>query len=299
MDPQKNLLQEAVTILQKSNSGAICLPQNPSPDAVAAALVLYLGLTKMGKNVIVACDSRVESELIAVEKIGSTISTSGNDLVISLPYKDGSVDKISYYTDADKLNIVVAPGEGHPKLEQKNLKFSYTGGAVDFIITVDVDNPKRLGELYSENQALFAKDKIINIDRHLTNSFFGAANLVYRTASSTSEIVLSFLQAIKCPIDKDIATNLYQGMAAATKNFSSFSVTAQTFENAANLLKLGAKKRISNPNVAVPTRFNPEFEKQSKPIEEVEKEVVSEDAKMMDEDFLKPKIFKPGTGENV
>ncbi len=293
MDSQKNLLQKAVEILQKSNSGAICLPQNPSPDAVAAALALYLGLIRMGKNVTIVCSTPIQSELMAADKISSTIATSGNDLVISLPYADGSVDKVSYYTEGNSLNIVVVPGVDHPKLEQKQIKFSYTGGAVDFIITVDVDNLKRLGEIYSENQALFAKNKIINIDRHLTNSFFGAANLIYRTSSSTSEIILAFLQAIKCPIDKEMATNLYQGMAAATKNFSSFSVTANTFENAANLLKLGARKRSSaGANGSFPSQSGPEFEKQSKPIEEVEKEVD-------DEDFLKPKIFRPtDDGEN-
>lgn len=300
MDSQKNLLQKAVEILQKSNSGAICLPQNPSPDAIAAALALYLGLTRMGKNVTIACSTPIESELMAADKIGSTIATSGNDLVISLPYTDGSVDKVSYYTEGNSLNIVVVPGADHPKLEQKQVKFSYTGGTVDFIITVDVDNLKRLGEIYSENQALFVKNKVINIDRHLTNSFFGAVNLVYRTASSTSEIILAFLQTIKCPIDRDMATNLYQGMAAATKNFSSYSVTAQTFENAADLLKLGAKKRLSaSSNGSLPRQFGPEFEKQSKAIEEVEKEIVSEDVTSTDEDFLKPKIFRPsGGGEN-
>lgn len=297
MDSQKNLLQKAVEILQKSNSGAICLPQNPSPDAIAAALALYLGLTQMGKNVTITCSTPIKSELMAADKIGSTIATSGNDLVISLPYTDGSVDKVSYYTEGNSLNIVVVPGANNPKLEQKQVKFSYTGGAVDFIITVDVDSLKRLGEIYSENQALFAKNKIINIDRHLTNSFFGSANLVYRTASSTSEIILVFLQAIKCPIDRDMATNLYQGMAAATKNFSSFSVTASTFENAASLLKLGAKKRLSaGSNGSLPRQFGPEFEKQSKPIEEMEEEIISEDATSTDEDFLKPKIFRPTSG---
>lgn len=297
MDSQKNLLQKAVEILQKSNSGVICLPQNPSPDAIAAALALYLGLTQMGKNVTIACSTPIESELIAADKIGSTIATSGNDLVVSLPYTDGSIDKVSYYTEGNSLNIVVVPGADHPKLEQKQVKFSYTGGVVDFVITVDVDSLKRLGEIYSENQALFVKNKVINIDRHLTNSFFGAVNLVYRTASSTSEIILAFLQTIKCPIDRDMATNLYQGMAAATKNFSSFSVTAQTFENAADLLKLGAKKRLpAGSNGTFPRQFGPEFEKQSKPIEDVEKEIVSEDATSTDEDFLKPKIFRPSDG---
>ncbi len=301
MDSQKNLLQKAVEILQKSNSGAVLLPQNPSQDGIAAALALYLGLSRMGKNVTIACSTPVESELMAADKIGSTLATSGNDLVISLPYTDGSVDKVSYYTEGNSLNIVVVPGADHPKLEQKQVKFSYSGGAVDFIITVDTDSVKRLGEVYSENQALFEKNKIINIDRHLTNSFFGAANLIYRTASSTSEIVLAFLQSIKCPIDKDMATNLYQGMAAATKNFSSFSVTASTFENAASLLKLGAKKRLpSDSNGSFPRRLRPEFEKQSKSVEDLENEIDSEEPTSTTEDFLKPKIFRPqtGSGEN-
>lgn len=301
MDPQRNLLQKAVEILQKSNSGAICLPQNPSPDAVAAAIALYLGLTKMGKNVIIACSTPVKTELAGGDKIQSVVSTSGNNLVVSFPYTDGSIDKVDYFIQDNKFNIVIMPGADQAKMNEKQVKFSYSGGAVDFIVTVDVDNPKRLGSIYDENQALFVKQKIINIDRHLTNSFFGAANLIYRTSSSTSEIILAFLKAIKCSIDKDIATNLYQGMAAATKNFSSFSVTAQTFENAAGLLKLGAKKRSSAQlsNGTFPRQFGAEFERQTRPIEDIEKELLSEDDSMTDEDFLKPKIFKPGTGENV
>lgn len=288
MDPQKNLLSKAVEILQKSNSGAICLPEKPSTDAVAAALALYLGLTSMGKNVVIACASPVETDLVAGDKIQAFVSTSGKNLVISFPYKEGSIDKVDYYIQGDNFNIMIAPGADAPKLGEKDVKFSYAGGSVDFIITVDTDNLKRLGELYNDNQNLFVKNKIINIDRHLTNTFFGAANLVYRTASSTSEIVLSFLEAIKCPIDKDMATNLYQGISNATKNFSSYSVTAQTFENAAQLLKLGAKKRLSSsiPNGPFPQQIGPEFEKQSKPIEEVER----------DQDFLKPKIFRPSEG---
>jgi len=299
MDSQRNLLQKAAEILSKSNSGAICLPQNPSPDAVAAGLALYLGLTSIGKNVIIACSTPVETGLAAGDKIQSVVSTSGDNLVISFPYKDGSIDKVDYFIQGDKFNIVITPGADQSKLNEQQVKYSYAGGSVDFIITVDVDNLKRLGDLYTENQNLFDKQKIINIDRHLTNNFFGAANLIYRTASSTSEIVLAFLQALKAPMDREIATNLYQGLVAATKNFSSFSVTPQTFENAANLLKLGAQKRALNPNGAFASRSHAEFEKQTKPIEDVEKEVISEVATSSDEDLLKPKIFRPtGGGEN-
>ncbi len=288
MDSQRNSLQKAVEILQKSTSGVICLPQNPTPDAIGAALALYLGLTSMGKNVTVACSSSLEGDFMGLNKVQPEISATGNNLVISFPYKEGSIDKVDYYIQGNNFNIVVVPGAEEDKLSEKQVKFSYTGGSVDFIVTVDCDNLKRLGDLYSEKQDLFDKARIINLDRHLTNGFFGAANLVYRTASSTSEIVLSFLQAIKCNVDKDMATNLYQGMVAATKNFSSFSVTAQTFEDAAALLKLGARKKSPVAEGVFPRYVNAEFEKQTKAIEDIEK----------DQDFLKPKIFKPGTGEN-
>ncbi len=303
MNPAKNLLQKAVEILHSGNSGVICLPENPSQDTLAAGLSLYLGLTKLGKNVTIACSSPTQSELIGSDKIQSMIATSGNNLVISFPYNDGSIDKIDYYIQGNSFNIVVIPSSEGLRLEPKQVQYSHSGGAIEFIITIDADSLKRFGALYEDNQELFQKNKIINIDRHLTNMFFGGANLVYRTASSTSEIIFEFLNAIKCPLDKDIATNLYAGIVAATKNFSSYSANAQTFELAAQLLKLGAKKRLTgkqqaglDPNGFI-SQQGPEFEKQVKPIEEVEQEVQAE--KATSSDVLKPKIFKPGTGESA
>jgi phosphoesterase RecJ-like protein len=94
-----------------------------------------------------------------------------------------------------------------------------------------------------DNQALFQGKNIINIDRHLTNGFYGTVNYVNKTSSSTAELVFKTLQNLSCEIDKDMATNLYVGISSATNNFTSYSVNAETFETIAQLLKLGAVKK--------------------------------------------------------
>lgn len=312
MQPKRNLLQKAIGILQNARSGVICLPRDPKIDTLASATALYLGLTKLGKNVSIACETPIHSELAAVDKIQSSLATSGDNLVISFPYTDGSVDKVDYYIQNERFNIVVIPGSDSSKLEEDEVTFASSGGSVDFVITVDCENFRPLGNLYTENQDVFKTAKIINIDRHITNSFFGTANVVDKTASSTSELVLKILEILKSPLDANIATNLYAGLVGSTNNFSSYSITPETFETAAYLLKLGAKKRTatsrdgqigpvySGPSEKVSSsQKSPKFEQQrEKPIEEIEKEDLDEED-MEEDDWLRPKIFKQGnSGES-
>src|SRR3989344_2605301 len=303
-------------VLQKSTSGAIVLPSNPSIDAVAAATALYLGLHKMGKNVTLASSSKTTYSLSTVDKIQDQLSTSGDDLVISFPYNEGSIDKVDYNIQGNNFNLIVTPRQGFPKLDPKQVKYNYTGGKLNFIITIDAPTLNSLGELYSSNEKQFQGKDIINIDRHLTNSFYGSVNFVNKTSSSISEMVLKLLQSLGVEIDRDMATNLYAGIAASTNNFSSYSVTADTFETIATLLRFGAiKKTIGKP---VPQRgfqpqqpMNPAFNqpRQSSfpqprfnnqpdmvtPIEQVEQEPKGTDA-ATPQDWLKPKIFKGGGG---
>lgn len=229
-------------------------------------------------------------------------------MVITFPFSEGLIDKVDYSISGNNFNIIIKPGEGFAKVEPKDVKFSYAGGVVDFIITIDVDHPRRLGELYTENQEMFKTQNIVNIDRHLTNSFFGKANLVSRNTSSTCELILSLLNAMKVPQDKEIATNLYAGLVAATNNFSSYSTSAETFQTAADLLKKGAvKKRLQAKgaeqtggpieNKIFSSKQPVSEQKSTKHIEDIEYED-EEEAMDEDDDWLKPKIFNPGTSEN-
>lgn len=247
MNNTTNPSQQIQEIISKSSTGAVVLPPNPSVDALAAGTALYLGLTKLGKTVSLVSPNPITSDLYATDKATQQLVNEGDNLVVSFPYEDGSIDKVDYNIKDSVFNLIITPRQGFPKLDPSKVQFNYSGGSIDFIITVDIPNLNSLGELYKENQKDFTTSTVINIDRHLVNDFYGKANLVDKTSSSTSQLVLSVLRDLQIDMDKDMATNLYAGVASATNNFTAYSVNAETFETAATLLKFGAVKKVSRP----------------------------------------------------
>ncbi|MFH0773483.1 MAG: DHH family phosphoesterase [bacterium] len=320
MFPNTNTTLPRVSdIITKGLSGIIILPNNPSQDAIAGATSLYLGLLKLGKNVTIVSSSPIKSDFVAADKIQTSLSVGGDNLVVSFPYTDGAIDKIDYHIQGEKFNLVITPRQGFPKLNPNQVVYSYSGGTFDFIITVDTPNLNTIGTLYAENQAQFQGKEIINIDRHLTNAFFGTVNFINKTSSSTCELVYKVLRQLECEIDKDMATNLYAGVAAATNTFTSYSVNAETFETIAALLKAGAVKRMSPQPISKPQSFDtpmtslPQHAQQSvstpvfsikqpgterqqvQSISSVEsQESQSKEGAQSPQDWLKPKIFKGG-----
>lgn len=294
------IIPRIISVLKRTNSGAIVLPANPSIDAVAAATTFYLAISKMNKNIALICDSAVSFDLMAVEKIKNEFLVAGDNLVVSFPYSDGAIDKVDYNIQGNSFNLIVTPRQGYPKLDPNQVKFSYSGGNLDYIITIDAPSLNSLGQIYVNNQAQFQGKELINIDRHLTNTSFGTINYLNKTTSSVSELILALIQQLEIEIDRDMATNLYAGISAATNNFTSYSVTADTFEKIASLLRMGAiKKNIkkSFPSfVNQPKTMTQEFNNSekiiNKTLEAAEKETNPEEG--APSDWLKPKIFKGG-----
>ncbi len=236
-------IKKITELVKKQNSGIIALQNNPSIDGIAAATALYLALSKMGKHISIVCSSKPTFELTGTDKIQNAFAAGGNHLVVSFPYSDGAIDKVDYNITGNSFNLIIVPTGDNAKIDPKEVKFSYTGGKIDFIITVDVPNLNSLGPLYTENQNEFQGKNIINIDRHLINNNFGTINLVNKSISSTSEMVYHVVKDLGVEMDKDIATNIYTGILAATNNFTSYSVNPATFEVSADLMKLGAVKK--------------------------------------------------------
>lgn len=303
-------IERLVNIISKSNYGAIVIPNQFNIDLVASACALYLSLLQKGVNITLTCETAVDFDLIGVDKFQKTLTAPGDNLVISFPYTDGAIDKIDYRIENDRFNLIIIPREKGKKLDSKEVNFYYTGSNFDFIIVLNAPTLNALGSLYQNNPDLFQGREIINIDKHFTNTNFGTLNIVRKNTSSFSEIIYTILKEGQFYIDKDIATNLYAGLASATNNFTSFSTNADTFQTAAELLRLGAiKKIIKKREVEVSSSSKSPFSfpkqtysssslrqenQQTKPISEVEKDNKSEKP-TPPEEWLKPKIFK-GSG---
>lgn len=310
-----NVLPRIQEVLNKGVMGAIVLSANPTTDAIASACTLYLALTKMGKSVSLVCSQTVTSDISASDKIQEDLVTTGDNLVISFPYNEGSIDKVDYNIQGDLFNLVVTPRPGFSKLDPNQVKYSYSGGALDFVIVIDSPTLQSLGTLYKDNQPQFQGKDIINIDRHLTNAFYGTINYVNKSASSVSELIYYLLQHLKVELDKNMATNLYSGIAGATNNFSSYSVNAETFETIAQLLRIGAVKKIirksgttqfgqpfgqvqqSRPvQSSTPQQIQTPRPRESQPVTRIEnvERPTQPEAQPTPQDWLKPKIFRGG-----
>jgi len=68
----------------------------------------------------------------------------GGDLIVSFPYKEGEIDKVSYTLENELLNIVVKEGPLGLNFSQKDVKFSEPDG-IGWIHAVRLDNIHLIG----------------------------------------------------------------------------------------------------------------------------------------------------------
>jgi len=100
--------------LSKYTNIAIAVPVDPTVDEMGAALGLYLSLKDMGKTLSIATPNAplVEvSALVGIDEVRTTLGEESGDLVVSFPYREGEIEKVSYTRDDNFLNIVVKAGE--------------------------------------------------------------------------------------------------------------------------------------------------------------------------------------------
>jgi len=138
----------------------------------------------------------------------------------------------------------------------------------------------------------------VNLSSLDRNSQFGSVNLYDPTAIGTSEITFAVLQSLGLTLETDIATNLLAGIESASNNFSAPSVSADTFETVAQLMRLGAKK---TQMTGFPRPINPFTQSIAQPIMPVRSQPFtvpqSIPAANPSPDWLQPKVYKTSGGQ--
>jgi hypothetical protein len=191
---------------------------------------------------------------VGVDKITSSLGSSeGKNLVIAFPYEEGSIEKVSYNIDGGYFNLVIEPREGYPLITQDSLRYSFSGGTTDLIVTVGVSSIETLGQIYQANSALFQEKTVVSIDTNSAMTPFGKTTIV-DPAVTLSELMLDILTQMGATIDPDTATNLLMGIVAATNNFTTASPA--TFETVASLMRSGARMMAPPPATGPMPNFN-------------------------------------------
>lgn len=244
-------------LLLSNETVGIVVGKNPSIDAMASALALYLSQQTSGKKVFIASatEPTVElSSLVGIDRVENTFEGEGGDLIVSFPYREGEIDKVSYTLEEGFLNIVVKPGELGISFTEDDVIYRRKGEYPKLIFTIGVP---RISDLSSVFDITALKDtKIVNIDNSSENQGFGDV-VVLSDSSSVSEEVSRLMLSLGFEIDLDVAQNLLSGIASATNNFQNPNTTPAAFEMAGVLMGKGAVRQ------AVARETEPQPQKES------------------------------------
>jgi phosphoesterase RecJ-like protein len=235
--------QQFIDLINKSTNPLILTHQRPDGDALGSLLALQMVLKKMGKQVSAICVDPVPQvfSFLPDANIISQEFSGTRDFVISVDASTVKPDKIFYKVEDDKLNIVITPKQGQFKHEMVTIadgNFKY-----DLIIVLDSTDPERLGISFEGNPDLFYETPVINIDHHPGNDYFGAVNIVDLTATSTSEILVSLIEALGQKFDEDMATALLTGITTDTGSFQNANTTPKSLTIAAQLVAAGGRQQ--------------------------------------------------------
>ena len=113
--------------------------------------------------------------------------------------------------------------------------------SADLVIALDCANKKRLG--------VDIECELINIDHHITNSYYGDINLVKTDFISTTEILYDFFKTNDVKVNRKMATALYAGLLDDSDGFLSQKVNSKLFVTVKELLDQDADFKLCNKNI--------------------------------------------------
>jgi len=304
---ESTLIEKLKNALRDSKSIGVVVGSNPSLDQMAAALSLYLCLEKAGKKTVIASPTNpiVEvSSLVGIDKVQTNLGETSGDLIVTFPYAEGEIEKVSYTLENNLLNIVVKPGEKGLSFDEKDIKYSRSE-TVDLLFVIGASKISDLGDLITSDK--LKNTLVVNIDNKAENQGFGDIVIVSDKLSSVSEKIAEILIDLGFSLDQDMAQNLLSGITSATDNFTNTNTSSLAFTTAGILLQKGAtrvrelsatsfmsKSQIQSQQIVETKRINLDTQKveEQKPAEKIQS--IEEDKAPLD--WLTPKVYKGGSG---
>ncbi|PZE22408.1 DHH family phosphoesterase [Paenibacillus xerothermodurans] len=108
--------------------------------------------------------------------------------------------------------------------------------AFQHVISVDCADYSRIGSV----RQIFADNaRILNIDHHVTNDYFGTVNLVDAEAAATVEVLYDLVRELNVPYCHDLNVCIYSGLLTDTGGFRYANTSAKVMRIAADMLSRG------------------------------------------------------------
>lgn len=237
-------------ILDGSKQALVVFPSTKDQDLFLASYCLYSFLSKKLEVRLLSPKlfgrlPQVIQNLLDLSKIETELGKE--NLLISFPYKEDQVDKVSYFIGEQdqRFYLTIKPKQGIAPLDSKDVEFSYAGAATDLLFLCGVDNLEDLEQLYFAYEDLYksTNTQLITLNNFIPN--FGTLNLDMSQSSSYCEAMYFLLRNLSEEdvwLSEVLASLLLFGIESKSKALQSTEVGANTFLAVSELMKLGAKR---------------------------------------------------------
>lgn len=289
-------IEQIRAILEKQGDITIALSGNYTFDELAAGLSLYLAFKNGGRaaQIVSSKEPLVEdSSLVGIDKLNMQYQGKSGDLVVSFPYKEGEIEKISYTMENGALNIVVKAAQQGLSFDEKDVKYVRAGQAPAILVTIGVSNLSELNGVLDTNS--LNGTSIVNVDIKAGNPGFGNATLISPSASSVSEEIADLLYGLGFRLDPDVSQNLLSGIIDATNNFQSPNTSGLALEMGGILIRNGAQRKAKGQNQPQRQSLSQAAPQNQNPQQQNGQQQPKTEQKNPPQDWLAPKIFKGST----
>lgn len=239
--------QQVVEKIQASSKILVTVSDDPSVDALSAALGLAMILDKQEKYATAIFSGHTPPAIafLEPEKTFDDTTDSLRDFIIALNKE--KADHLRYKVEGDSVKIFITPYK--TTISEDDLIFSQGDYNVELVIALGVDNKNSLDGALANHGQILHDAAIITMTAGDQTSDLGGIDWHDSNSSSLSEMVAGLAEALKDDkkkplLDETIATALLTGIVAETDRFSNEHTTSKAMTVAANLMAAGADQQL-------------------------------------------------------
>lgn len=239
--------QQIVEKIKEAGKILVTVSDNPSVDALSAALALTLIFDKQEKyaTAVFSGETPPAIAFLEPEKTFDDTTDSLRDFIIALNKE--KADHLRYKIEGEAVKIFITPYK--TTIDQSDLDFSQGDYNVELVIAIGVDNQEHLDKALDNHGQILHDAAIITITAGEQTSSLGGIDWHDSNASSLSEMITGLAEALKedkkkSLLDKPIATALLTGIVAQTDRFSNENTTSKVMTVAASLMAAGADQQL-------------------------------------------------------
>ncbi len=242
-------------ILESSKQALVILPAASDLDLLLASYCLYVFLSQR-LSARLLCPKpfgKLPSALVDLLDQSKLETELGKEnLLISFPYHEEQVDKVSYYIGEQdhRFYLTIKPKQGTAPLDDKQVEFSYAGAEADLVFLCGVDNLEDLEQLYFGYEPLYqsSNSHLITLNHFIPD--FGTLSLDLDEPMSYCEALYFTWRNLDLKTDveiegwlsADVASLLLYGIEHKSQGLQGPNTAATTFLAVGELLQAGAKR---------------------------------------------------------